>query len=135
MSFASFASGSNELVARSIAASIAELIISAIRTNAIASRSATSSIRSTPIQSASDEHRGRGREVDPHVPVGAEDVDDPLDGEVEALDDRDPPAPLPVPGRSEPAPLVGRCGGGPEVTGGAHCASASSRASISGPWS
>ena len=52
MSFASLASGSNELVATSIAASIAELIISAISTNAIASSSTTSSIRSTPIQSA-----------------------------------------------------------------------------------
>ena len=39
MSFASLASGSNELVATSIAASIAELTISAIRTNAIASSS------------------------------------------------------------------------------------------------
>ena len=53
MSFASFASGSNELVARSIAASIAELIISATSTNAIEMSSATSSIRSTPTTSAS----------------------------------------------------------------------------------
>jgi hypothetical protein len=48
MSFASFASGSNEVVATSVAASIAVLIISAIRTNEIASRSAISSSRVTP---------------------------------------------------------------------------------------
>ena len=40
MSFASFAIGSNEVVATSIAPSIAVLIISVISTNAIASRSA-----------------------------------------------------------------------------------------------
>ena len=44
MSFASFAIGSNELVATSIAPSIAVLIISAISTKAIASRSEISSI-------------------------------------------------------------------------------------------
>ncbi len=57
MSFASFASGSNELVATSIAASIAELIISATSTNAIESSSATSSSRSTPSPSASTSTR------------------------------------------------------------------------------
>jgi hypothetical protein len=47
MSFASFAFGSNEVVETSIAPSIAELTISATSTNAIASRSAINSIRST----------------------------------------------------------------------------------------
>ena len=53
MSFASFASGSNELVATSIAASIAELTISATSTNAIEISRTTSSMRSTPTTSAS----------------------------------------------------------------------------------
>jgi len=35
-----------------------------------------------------DQHHDRDREVDPHVPLGAEHVDDPLDRVVEALDDR-----------------------------------------------
>ena len=48
MSLASFAIGSNDVVATSIAASTAVLIISAISTNAIASRSAISSSLSTP---------------------------------------------------------------------------------------
>ena len=53
MSFASFAIGSNEVVATSIAPSIAVLIISAISTNVIASRSAISSIFVTETISAS----------------------------------------------------------------------------------
>src|SRR6188472_3690729 len=52
MSLASFASGSNDVVATSIPASSAELIISAIRTNEIASISAISSIRPTPTATA-----------------------------------------------------------------------------------
>ena len=61
MSFASLASGSNEVVAMSIAASIAELIISAIRTNAIESSSAISSSRSTPIERPRRARRSRSR--------------------------------------------------------------------------
>ncbi len=52
MSFASFAIGSNDVVATSIAPSIAELIISAIRTNVIEIRSAISSIFVTSTSSA-----------------------------------------------------------------------------------
>ena len=52
MSFASFAIGSNEVVATSIAASTAVFSISAISTNAIASSSAISSSLSTPETSA-----------------------------------------------------------------------------------
>ena len=52
MSFASFASGSNDVVATSIACSSAELIISAMNTKAIASRSAISSSFVTPIATA-----------------------------------------------------------------------------------
>ena len=52
MSFASFASGSNDVVATSIAASTAVLIISAISTNAIESSSAISSKRWTPVTTA-----------------------------------------------------------------------------------
>ena len=52
MSFASFAFGSNDVVDASIAPSIAELIISETSTNAIASSSAISSIRCTPIHTA-----------------------------------------------------------------------------------
>ena len=54
-----------------------------------------------------DHHGGRGCEVDPHVPMRPEDVDDPLDREVEALDDRDPAAPLAGAGE-ERAGAVGR---------------------------
>jgi hypothetical protein len=53
MSFASFAIGSKEVVATSIAPSIALLIISAISTNAIESISAISSSFETPVASAS----------------------------------------------------------------------------------
>ena len=35
-----------------------------------------------------DQHEHRDGEVDPHVPLRAEHVDDPLEGEVERLDDR-----------------------------------------------
>src|SRR5262245_11174119 len=52
MSFASLASGSNDVVATSIPASSAELIISAIRTNEIARSSAISSILPTPTATA-----------------------------------------------------------------------------------
>ncbi len=52
MSFASFAIGSKDVVATSIAPSIAELIISAIRTNVIEIRSAISSIFETSTISA-----------------------------------------------------------------------------------
>ena len=52
MSFASFAIGSNDVVATSIAASTAVFSISAISTNAIASSSAISSSLSTPETSA-----------------------------------------------------------------------------------
>ena len=52
MSLASFASGSNEVVATSIACSIAVLSISAMSTNAIASSSAISSSLVTPTTSA-----------------------------------------------------------------------------------
>ena len=51
MSFASFAIGSNDVVATSIAPRRAVLSISAIRTNAIASSSAISSSRDTLIAS------------------------------------------------------------------------------------
>src|SRR6266545_2855321 len=51
MSFASFAIGSNDVVATSIAPSIAVLIISAIRTNEIARSSAISSSRETFVAS------------------------------------------------------------------------------------
>src|SRR2546421_669860 len=51
-SFASFASGSNEVVATSIACSSAELIISVMKTKAIASNSAISSSFETPTQTA-----------------------------------------------------------------------------------
>jgi hypothetical protein len=52
MSLASFAMGSNDVVAASIAPSIAVLIISATRTNEIAIRSAISSIFETPTATA-----------------------------------------------------------------------------------
>ena len=52
MSFASFALGSKDVVESSTAPSIAVLIISANITNAIASSSAISSIRVTPIATA-----------------------------------------------------------------------------------
>ena len=52
MSFASFAIGSKEVVAASIAPSIAVLIISATSTNAIASNRAISSIFETPTATA-----------------------------------------------------------------------------------
>jgi hypothetical protein len=52
MSFASFAIGSNDVVATSIAPSIAVLIISAISTNAIASSSAINSSLETSTASA-----------------------------------------------------------------------------------
>src|SRR5579859_996739 len=52
MSFASLASGSKDVVATSIACSIAELIISATSTNAIESSSAISSNRFTPAHTA-----------------------------------------------------------------------------------
>ena len=52
MSLASLASGSKEVVTTSIPASSAELIISAIRTNEIASSRAISSIRPTPAATA-----------------------------------------------------------------------------------
>src|ERR671932_578412 len=51
-SFASFASGSNEVVATSIACSSAELTISVMNTNAIASSSAISSSFETPVHTA-----------------------------------------------------------------------------------
>ena len=88
MSFASFAIGSNVVEATSTAASMAVLIISAIRTNAIAMKSAISSSRVTSEDERGDQHHDGDREVDPHVPLGAEHVDDPLDRVVEALDDR-----------------------------------------------
>ena len=88
MSFASFAIGSNEVEATSTAASIAVLIISAISTNAIASSSTISSIRETSTASAATSTSTAISEVDPHVPLRAEHVDDPLEREVEALDDR-----------------------------------------------
>ena len=110
MSFASFASGSNDVVATSIACSRAELIISAISTNAIASRSAISSNRVDADRKRGDEHDDGHREVDPHVPLRAQHVDDALDRVVEALEERRRPA-------------VG------------SCATPRSRASISAPWS
>ena len=88
MSLASFAIGSNEVDATSTAASMAVLIISAISTNAIASSSAISSILETSNASAATSTATAIDEVDPHVPLRAEHVDDPLDREVEALDDR-----------------------------------------------
>ena len=68
----------------SIAPSIAELIISAISTNAIAISSAISSSFVTSTATASDDHHDRDREVDPHVPLRPEHVDDPLERVVEA---------------------------------------------------
>ena len=84
MSFASFAIGSNDVVATSIAPSIAVLIISAISTNAIASSSAISSSFVTSTASAATSTRDRDDEVDPHVPLRAQHVDDPLERVVEA---------------------------------------------------
>ena len=110
MSFASFAIGSNELVATSIAPSIAVLIISAISTNAIASRSAISSSFVTSVDDRDHEHDDGDREVDPHVPLRAEHVDDPLERVVEGVEEA----------RRALA---------------AHSASSSSRRSISSPWS
>ena len=52
MSFASLASGSKDVVATSIPASSAELIISAISTNEITISSAISSILPTPTATA-----------------------------------------------------------------------------------
>ena len=93
MSFASLAIGSNDVDAMSTAASTAVLIISAISTNAIASSSTISSILETSNASAAIEHGDGDEEVDPHVPLRAEHVDDPFEREVEALDDRGRPAP------------------------------------------
>ncbi len=59
MSFASLASGSNEVVATSIACSIAELIISAISTNEIASSSAISSSFDDADRERGDQHGDR----------------------------------------------------------------------------
>ena len=88
MSFASFAIGSNEVVATSIAPSIAVLIISAIRTNVIESSSAISSIFETATTSASTITSDGDDEVDPHVPLRAEHVDDPLERVVERVEER-----------------------------------------------
>ena len=90
MSFASFAIGSNDVVAASIAPSIAVLIISATSTNVIESSSAISSMLRDADRDRGDEHGDRDREVDPHVPLRAQHVDDPLERVVEALDDRRP---------------------------------------------
>ena len=72
-------------MATSIAASTAVLIISAISTNAIESSSAISSNRWTPTRERGDQHGDGDREVDAHVPLRAEHVDDALEGEVEAV--------------------------------------------------
>ena len=104
MSFASFASGSNEVVATSIAASIAELIISAIederdreqQRDQLELRRRRGRARATSTTTAASE-------VDPHVPLRAEHVDDPLERVVEALDQRERRRPA---GRSAPAAAV-----------------------------
>ena len=90
MSLASFAIGSKDVVAASIVPSTAVLIISATSTNVIARSSAISSICETPTPTAAIEHGDRDHEVDPHVALRAQHVDDPLDRVVEALDDRRP---------------------------------------------
>ncbi len=61
MSFASFAIGSNDVVATSTAASTAVLTISAMSTNAIASSSTISSSLSTPETSAATSTRAATR--------------------------------------------------------------------------
>ena len=87
MSLASFASGSNDVVETSIACSIAELSISATSTKAIASSSAISSSRVDADRERRRRARSTAARVDPHVPLRAEDVDDPLDGVVEAVEE------------------------------------------------
>ncbi len=102
MSFASLAIGSNDVEAMSTAASTAVLIISAIRTNAIESNSTISSIFETSTASAATQHDHCDQEVDPHVPLRPEHVDDPLERDVEALEDRRRPTPR---DRAHPAAL------------------------------
>ena len=110
-SFASFAIGSNDVVATSIAPSIAVLIISAISTNVIEISSAISSIFETDTTTASTITRDRDDEVDAQVPLRAERVDDPLERVVERVEDR------------RRAPLS------------SSRASSRSRRSIASPWS
>ena len=88
MSLASFAIGSNEVEATSTAASTAVLSISAISTNDDRDQERDQLEPRDVERERGDEHADRDGEVDPHVPLRAEDVDDPLDREVEALDDR-----------------------------------------------
>ena len=88
MSFASFASGSNDVVATSIAPSIAELIISAIEHERDREQQRDQLEPVDADHDRRDQHADRDREVDAHVPLRAEDVDDPLDRVVEALEQR-----------------------------------------------
>ena len=111
MSFAIFAIGSNDVDATSTAASTAVLTISATRTNVIASKQDRQLELARAEPDRRDENGGREREVDPHVPLRADDVDDPFDREVEALEEG-------------LAPLAGH----PRTC-------SSSRVSISSPWS
>ena len=134
MSFASFAFGSKDVVETSMIPSIAVFSISATSTNAIARTSAMSWSRVTPtaIAAAEDEH-GR-EEVDAEVPLRAEDVDDPLEGVVEAVDQGRRPARS---GRRRAArrPLALLVLGVARQRRDAHPEYTASRASISGPWS
>ena len=88
MSLASFAFGSNDVVETSIAPSIAELTISATSTNAMTMRSAISSSARDAERGGGGDHDDRDDEVDPQVPLRPEDVDDPLERVVEAVEER-----------------------------------------------
>ena len=110
MSFASFARGSNEVVATSMPASSAELIGDQDERDRDEKRDQLDPPHSEG--DGGDQHCGGDAEVDPHVALGAEDVDHALEREVEALEEGRSPA------RS--------C---------AHDASSSSRVSITSPWS
>ena len=88
MSFASFAIGSNDVVAMSIAASMPVFSISAISTNVIEISERDQLQLRHVDDERSDQHEERDHEVDPHVPLRAEDVDDPLERVVERVEDR-----------------------------------------------
>ena len=72
----------------STAASTAVLIISAISTNAIESSNTINSILETSTTRAATRTATAIEEMDPHVPLRAEHVDDSLERDVEALEDR-----------------------------------------------
>ena len=88
----------------------------------------------TPTATAAREHENRGDEVDAKVPLRAEDVDDPLEGVVEAVEQgrRATRGRL---RRLTLRPLAFVVLGVARERRDGHVAYTASRASISGPWS